>query len=509
MDRLNNPAARPIATSPRISTGVDGLDAILGGGLTPERLYLLEGTPGTGKTTFALKFLMAGVAEGCPGLYVTLSETASELRAVADSHGWSLDGIEVHELGIDLSLTADQEQSILHPSEIELGETIQEVIAQVERLNPARMVFDSLSELRLLAQEPLRYRRQILALKQFFSRRACTVLLLDDKTAEPGDLQLHSIAHGVISLEQAVQPFGPERRRVRVVKMRGTRVQSGLHDFVLDTGHVEVFPRLTASGSLPALDARPMTTGSPQLDSMLGGGLVPGSNTLLLGPAGVGKTTASVYCMVAALRRGERAAYFLFDEGVPSLLARSQALGVGLQSYVDDGRLVLNPVDPAELSPGEFASRVMQAVRRDGARFIAIDSLNAYMQAMPGQKYLLLHMHELLSRLGEYGVTTMLVVSQHGLIGEARSEVELSYLSDVIVLFRYFEAKGQIHTAITAVKSRVGENQRSIREFRLTAARGMEIGAELADFEGVLSGLPTYRGATPLLTALAHDDARD
>lgn len=508
MDRQNNPAASDAAASPRISTGVDGLDSILGGGLTPERLYLLEGTPGTGKTTFALKFLMAGVAEGSAGLYVTLSETASELRAVADSHGWSLDGIEVHELGIDLSLVADQEQSILHPSEIELGETIKAVIAEIERINPVRMVFDSLSELRLLAQDPLRYRRQILALKQFFSSRACTVLLLDDRTAEPSDLQLHSIAHGVISLEQAVQPFGPERRRLRVVKMRGTKFQSGTHDILLDTGRVEVFPRLTPVADLPAFDAQPMTTGSPELDSMLGGGLVPGTNTLLMGPSGVGKTTAAVFCTLAALRRGQRAAYFLFDEGIATLLARCEALGASLRRHVDDGSLMLSPIDPAELSPGEFASRVLNAVRREGARFVVIDSLNAYMQSMPGQNYLLLHMHELLSRLAEHGVTTMLVVSQHGLIGEARSEIDLSYLSDSLVLFRYFEARGQMHTAITAVKSRSGENQRGIREFRLTAAHGLQIGAELADFEGVLSGLPAYRGATPLLTEPADDTGR-
>ena len=312
----------------RESTGVTGLDAILGGGLTADRLYLLEGTPGTGKTTFALRFLMAGVACRQRGLYITLSETTEELRAVVVSHGWSLDGIDVFELVDGAGRDPDVEQSILYPSEVELGETIRSVTAQIERLKPDRVVFDSLSEMRLLAQDPLRYRRQILALKHFFANRSCTVLLLDDKTSEPGDLQLHSISHGVISLDQGSQEFGTERRRLRVVKMRGQKFQGGTHDFILDTGRVAVFPRLVASQHRALVVHRAVPTGSAQLDQMFGGGLSPGTSTLLLGPSGVGKTTTAVRCMHAALERGERATYYLFDEGLSTLLMRSKALGM-------------------------------------------------------------------------------------------------------------------------------------------------------------------------------------
>jgi circadian clock protein KaiC len=483
----------------RASTGVAGLDAILSGGLTPSRMYLIEGTPGTGKTTFALKFLMAGVQAGEPGLYITLSETGAELRAVVASHGWSLDGIEVHELVNEMSVTAEAEQSILHPSEIELGETIKAVTGEIERMNPTRVVFDSLSEMRLLAQDPLRYRRQILALKHFFANRQCTVLLLDDKTSDPTDLQLHSIAHGVISLDQATQLFGTERRHLRVVKMRGTKFQGGCHDFVLDTGRVEVFPRLVAADHHTNFVRSPATTGLRELDDMLGGGIVPGTNTLLLGPSGAGKTTTAVRCMLSALERGQRASYYLFDEGLATLMTRSRALGMDLSPYIDSGQLALQQIDPAELSPGEFANRVTLGVLQGGSSFVAIDSLNAYLQAMPGQSFLMLHMHELLTFLNQQGVMTMLIVGQHGLVGEMRSDIDLSYLSDAILLFRYFEAHSEVRTAVSAVKSRTAENQRTIRELRLSSRQGLQFGNALHDFEGVLSGLATYRGSTPML----------
>ena len=491
----------PPTAAARASTGVEGLDQILNGGLTPDRMYLLEGTPGTGKTTFALRFLLAGVARGEQGLYITLSETKAELEAVVASHHWSLDGIEVHELVDEVGIDPDVEQSILHPSEIELGETIGAVKRELERLNPTRVVFDSLSEMRLLAQDPLRYRRQVLALKHFFVHRRCTVLLLDDKTSDPTDLQLHSIAHGVISLEQVVQPFGAERRHLRVVKMRGVKFQGGAHDFVLDTGRVEVFPRLVAARHHREFDATPVSTSSAGLDAMLGGGLVPGTNTLLLGPSGVGKTTTAVRCMLAALERGQRATLYLFDEGLPTLLARSRALGMALEPHLESGRLVIRQIDPAEMSPGEFAHGVIRAVQEDGSSFIVVDSLNAYMQSMPGQSFLLLHMHELVTFLNQQGVITMLVVGQHGLVGEVRSEIDLSYLSDSILLFRFFEAESEVRSAVTAVKSRVAENERTIREFRLSGRDGLQVGAALAGFQGVLSGLPTYRGETPMLGA--------
>lgn len=491
----------------RASTGVDGLDRILGGGLTSARMYLLEGSPGTGKTTFALRFLMAGVARGEAGLYVTLSETAIELRAVVQSHGWTLDGIHVHELVNDLGIDPGEQQTILHPARIELGETIESVTQEIARLNPARVVFDSLSEMRLLAQDPLRYRRQILALKQFFATRQCTVMLLDDKTSDPGDLQLHSIAHGVIALDATGEMFGMERRHLRVVKMRGTKFQGGVHDFTLDTGRVEVFPRLVAADHRQTFVATPASTGSLALDQMLGGGLVPGSNTLLLGPSGIGKTTTAVKCMVSALERGERAHYFLFDEGLGTLLARSHALGLDLAPHLQSGQLTVQQIDPAAMSPGEFANGVMNSVQRRGSKFIVIDSLNAYMLAMPGQAFLLLHMHELLNFLNQQGVITMLIVGQHGLVGEMRSDIDLSYLSDSILYYRFFEADGEVRSAISAVKSRTGENQRSIREFRLTSRNGVRIGAALQGFEGVLTGIATYRGATPMMgdDALAND----
>lgn len=478
-----------------LSTGVAGLDDVLAGGFTRGRLYLLEGTPGTGKTTLALQFLLDGVARGEKGLYVTLSESADELGAAAASHGWSLDGIEIYELVNELGLDPDSEQSVLHPSEVELGETVREVIERVDALGPDRVVFDSLSELRLLAQNPLRYRRQILALKQMFAARECTVILLDDGTS---DVQLHSIAHGVIRLEKSAREFGTERRRLNILKMRGLRFRGGFHDFTLDTGGVEIFPSLVAAEHHAKFDTTSATTGSAELDLLLGGGLVPGTNTLLLGPSGVGKTTTAVRCMLAALERGEKATYFLFDEGRATMLARSKMLGMDLHPHVASGDLVIQQIDPAELSPGEFACRVREAVEKHGSSFVVLDSLNAYIHAMPAEQYLVPQMHELLSYLNQKGATTLLVLGQHGVIGDVRSDIDLSYLSDGILLFRYFEAKGEVRTALSAVKSRVNAHERTIRELKLSPT-GLQVGEALADFQGVLSGLPSYGGEVALL----------
>jgi circadian clock protein KaiC len=493
-------ASRPPVPPPKSSTGVDGLDHILGGGLTSNRLYLLEGTPGTGKTTFALRFLLAGVERGERGLYITLSETAAELDAVVASHGWSIEGVDVFELLDEAGRDPDAEQSILYPSEVELGETIGKITARIEETQPVRVVFDSLSEMRLLAQDPLRYRRQVLALKQFLSTRSCTVLLLDDKTSEPGDLQLHSISHGVISLEQCVQQYGAESRRLRVVKMRGQKFQGGLHDFVLDTGRVAVFPRLVASQHRTSIAHVQVSTGAPRLDAMLGGGLTRGTSTLLLGPSGVGKTTTAVSCMHAALQRGERATYYLFDEGLSTLLLRSRTLGTDIEPFVASGHCRIVQVDPAELSTGEFSTLVIEAVKERKSSFIVLDSLNAYLQAMPGQSYLLLHMHELLTFLNHQGVTTLLVVGQHGAVGNIRTEIDLSYLSDATLMFRFFEAEGAVRSAITALKSRTSENERTIREFRLSVGAGIQIGQPLDDFDGVLGGLPQYAGSTRMMS---------
>jgi len=485
------------ALSPRdtIPVGVPGLDEILAGGLTRARLYLLEGTPGTGKTTLGLQFLLEGVARGEKALYVTLSESADELRASAASHGWSLDGLELYELVNEMGLDPDSEQSVLHPSEVELGETVREVIARIDDLRPDRVVFDSLSELRLLAQNPLRYRRQILALKQMFAARGCTVIMLDDGTA---DTQLHSIAHGVIVLEQSRRGFGAARRRLHVLKLRGVKFHGGMHDFTLDTGGVEVFPSLVADDHGAVFSMAPASTGSRELDALLGGGLVPATNTLLLGPSGVGKTTTAIRCMLEALERGQRASYFLFDEGRQTMLARARSLGMSLDAHLASGALVIDEIEPAEFSPGEFACRVRRTVEAGGASFVVFDSLNAYIHAMPGEEFLVLQMHELLNYLNQKGVTTLLVLGQHGVVGDVRSDIDLSYLSDGILLFRYFEAKGEVRTALSVLKSRVNAHERTIRELTLTPV-GLKVGDALTDFLGVLSGVPTYGGDGPLL----------
>ena len=490
----------PTEEPARLSIGIADLDNILGGGLTSNRAYLLEGTPGSGKTTIALQFLLEGARRGERGLYITLSETAAELREVARSHKWDLSEIELFELVSNDGLDPESEQSILEPSEVELGETIQGVMECVDRLRPARVVFDSLSEMRLLAQNSLRYRRQILALKQYFSTRHCTVLMLDDRSSDPGDLQLHSIAHGVITLEQAAQEYGTERRRLRVVKMRGVKYRGGFHDFIIETGGVSVFPRLVAAEHHSAFPEQLVSTGLDRLDRMLGGGLSAGTNALFNGPSGVGKTSTAVCCALSAIERGEKAVYYLFDEGRATMLSRARSMGMDLERHIESGALKVVQIDPAELSPGEFASWVRSAVEQEGIRFIVIDSLNAFLQAMPGEKYLVLQMHEMLSYLNQQGVITLLILGQHGIIGDVRSDVDLSYLSDTIVLFRYFEAMGEMLKAVSIAKSRTTPHEASIREFRLGRS-GIEIGDPLKDFEGVLTGLPTYHGATPLLGA--------
>lgn len=387
----------------RISTGIDGLDDILRGGLTAQRVYLVEGSPGTGKTTLGLQFLRDGAARGERGLYITLSETADELIAVAASHGWDMDGIAIHELASDNELDPDAQQSVFHPAEVELGETTQNVMEQVDRIRPSRVVFDSLSEMRLLAQNPLRYRRQILALKQFFTSRACTVLMLDDKTSQV-DQHLHSIAHGVISLEQIAQEFGKERRRVNIIKMRGIQFRGGYHDYALQTGGLRIFPRLVAAEHVREFSPQVHSSGSDGFDALLGGGLVAGTNTLIVGPSGIGKTTLSVRCMLTALQRGSKAAFYLFDEGMGTFFARNATLGMNLMPYVENGQLTIQHIDPAELSPGEFAQMLRDAVESQGVKFITIDSLNAYLQAMPGEQFLTLQMHaaELPEPAGRY-----------------------------------------------------------------------------------------------------------
>ena len=478
-------------TVPHVAFGVPGLDDILHGGLTADRLYLLEGDPGSGKTTLALQFLLEGRRQGERGLFVALSESAEELHATARSHGWSLDGIEIAELVASSdTLTADARYTMFHPSEVELGATIRAVEDVVERTGARRIVFDSLSELRLLAQDPLRYRRQVLALKQFFARHHGTVLMVDDRTSTAGDMILFSIAHGVISLERHSPEFGILRRRVQVPKMRGRSFREGYHDFRLLRGGLEVFPRLVASEHARPSDGRALSSGVPRLDALLGGGLTRGTSTLLIGPAGCGKSSLSTQFVVEAACRGDASAVFMFDESQETFLTRSRGLGLDLTQRVADGTVALRQVDPAELTPGEFAGAVRVAVEERGARMVVIDSLNGYLHAMPEQHLLLLHLHELLTYLGHRGVSTLMVMAQHGLIGsQMQAPIDTTYLADTVLLMRYFESTGEIRRAVSVIKKRTGAHEHAIRELRLTG-HGVELGEPLREFQGVLTGTP-------------------
>jgi circadian clock protein KaiC len=494
------------AEPPRISTGSEGLDDILGGGLDPNRMYLYEGRPGTGKTTIALQFLLDGVRRGERVLYITLSETQQELELVARRHGWSLENLDVFELvPPETVLDPERELTVFHPAEMELSETTKLVFDRVEAVNPTRVVFDSLSELRLLAQSSLRYRRQVLALKHFFTKRQCTVILLDDLTSQENDLQLHSISNGVVLLEQLAIEYGAERRRLRVVKMRGIRFRGGFHDFKIEKGGLKIYPRLVAAEHHRPFVGDFTPSGNAELDQLLGGGLERGTNALLIGAAGVGKSSLALTYIIAAAERGERAAFFAFDEGRGTLEARARTLGLPLQQALDTGLVRLQQIDPAELSPGEFASLVRQSVEVDGARVVVIDSLNGYLNAMPDERFLILQMHELLSYLGQLGVLTILVLAQHGLIGPMQTPVDLSYLSDAVLMLRYFEVGGSVRRALSVVKKRSGDHEHTIREFRLSA-NGVSLGPPLTQFSGIFSGTPRYAGdGGPLMMSDEHD----
>jgi circadian clock protein KaiC len=479
---------------PRISTGSEGLDDILGGGFDPNRMYLYEGRPGTGKTTIALQFLLRGARDGERALYISLSETKRELALVAKRHGWSLDGVDIFELvPPETTLDPDRELTVFHPAEVELSETTSLIFKEVERINPSRVVLDSLSELRLLAQNPLRYRRQVLALKHFFTNRNCTVILLDDLSSAQDDLQLHSIAHGVVMLEQLALDYGVERRRLRVIKMRGIRFRGGYHDFIIETGGLKIFPRLVAAEHHKSFLGDFTASGSPELDQLLGGGLERGTNALLIGAAGVGKSSLALTYAIAAADRGEHAVFFAFDEGRGTVEARARTLGLDLDNHLESGRIRFQQIDPAELSPGEFAANVRESVERDNARIIVIDSLNGYLNAMPDERFLILQMHELLSYLAQQGVLTILILAQHGLMGPTDDNLDISYLSDAVLMLRYFELGGTVRRALSVVKKRSGNHEHTIREFRLTGS-GIKLGPPLKDFTGIFSGTPRYTG---------------
>jgi circadian clock protein KaiC len=488
-----------------IGAGVAGLDYILCGGLPANHLYLIEGDPGTGKTTLALQFLLEGFRVGERGLYVTLSETKSELLSVAASHGWSLDGIGLFELAsLEQRLQAAEQYTVFHPSDIELSETTKRICEEVERIQPARVVFDSLSEVRLLARDPLRYRRQVLALKQFFAGRRCTVLLLDDRTSEETDLQLQSIAHGVIRMERMAVEYGGARRRLTVAKMRGLQFREGFHDFNIQPGGLVVYPRMIAAENKapqnPQAGAQreEAKSGIAELDALLGGGVHYGTSTLVLGPAGSGKSTLLTQYAVALAASGERVACYLFEETRENFLERSTGLGLDLRAQVENGRVQLEQIDPAEISPGEFSHRVRTAVEgemgNNAARVVVIDSLNGYLNAMPSENFLLIQMHELLTYLNERGVLTLMILAQHGLVGSAmQTPVDVTYLADTVLVLRYFEAFGEVKLAIAVIKKRTGGHERSIREFHISPS-GLQIGRPLKDFEGVLTGVPTFTG---------------
>jgi len=482
----------------RASTGIPGLDEVLLGGFLAENIYLIQGNPGSGKTTLGMQFLMEGVRHGENGLYVTLSESEKDIQAVAKSHGWSLDGITLYVKDASTRFKAEEEYTVFPADEVELIETTDRVYEEVERLQPRRVVLDSLSELRLMAKDPRRYRRQILSLKQFFSQRMCTVLLLDDQTAQDRDLQLQTVAHAVIDLQRLDQQYGVTRRQLRIIKVRGSKFRDGPHDYVIQRGGLVVFPRLVAAEHRGDGPPECLPSGLVELDALLGGGLGRGTSALLLGPPGAGKSALAMQYAFSRVERGEAVACFLFEESRERFLNRAAGLGRELRSHVDAGRLMVRQIDPAEMSPGEFAHTLKANVEEHGVRLVIIDSLNGYLNAMPNERFLMLHMHELLMYLNQQGVLTLMTMTQHGVLAQIQSPVDVSHLADSLILLRYFEAQGELKQAISVLKNRDSSHERTIREFQITPT-GIRIGQPLRQFRGVLSGVPAYSGKENLL----------
>jgi circadian clock protein KaiC len=483
-----------------VSSGSAALDYILAGGFAAKRIHLIEGEPGAGKTTLGLQFLLDGREKGEPCLYITLSESKEELEHVAETHGWSLEGVEIFELvPPELSLDPEREQSIVYASDLELGETVQLVKDEVDRVGPKRVVFDSLSEIRLLAQGPLRFRRQVLALKHFFAQRGCTVLFLDDLTETIDDLSLHSLAHGVVRLEQLAMIYGAERRRLRVHKMRGRQFHGGFHDFVIRKGGLDIFPRLVASDHPDrGHQWKQALSGIPALDELVGGNLDYGTSTLIIGPSGTGKSTLGLRYAYEAMRTGEKALIVSFDETRAIFEHRARGLGMDTAEFTQSGQFNFRQVDPAELSPGELSGLIREQVEDHDVSVVVIDSLSGYQQAMPEEQFLLLQMHEILTYLNQQNVLTFLILTQAGMIGHMHNPLDLTYLSDTVLLLRYFESEGQIRRAVSAIKKRTGQHEQSIREFRI-ANGGVEVGPRLEGFHGILTGTPVYEGQEQLM----------
>lgn len=482
-------------TDSRCCSGVPGLDDVLQGGFPKNRMYLIDGNPGVGKTTLALQFLLEGRRVGEGGLYVTLSETKPELDAVAQSHGWSLDGIEIIELSqIESALSERSQNTLFQPAEVELNSLAKLLLERISELRPKRLVLDSLSELRLLTQSPLRYRRQILTFKQRFAALQCTVLLLDDRSAIGPDLQVQSIVHGMISLAVLALKFGINRRYLTVTKLRGSDFREGNHDYLIRRGGIILFPRLVAADYRSGFARHVAQSGNAELDALVGGGLDAGTSTLLMGPAGSGKSTVASLFVHAAAARGEKVVFFAFDENVHTLLWRAKEMGLAFDRHAESGTLAVHQIDPAEIAPGALAAKIVECVEEHGVRMIVIDSLNGYVNAMPHDDFLNLHLHELLSYLNQRGVVTLMVLAQQGLIGPMGTAVDVSYLADTVILTRFFEAHGAVKKAISIIKKRSGAHEAAIRELRFD--RGVHIGPPLVGFQGVLTGVPRMVGGT-------------